>query len=87
MPTEKRAGPTSGKSLRQRVDAALETIRPAIQGDGGDIELVEVTDDGLVTVRFRGACVGCMASAMTLAFGVERTLKQHVPEVKRVVMA
>jgi len=87
MPIEERAGPASGKSLRQRVEAALETIRPAIQGDGGDIELVDVTDDGLVKVRFRGACVGCMASAMTLAFGVERTLKLHVPEVKHVVMA
>ncbi len=71
-------------SLRRRVEAVLALIRPAIQSDGGDLELVEVADDGTVSVRFHGACVGCPSSTMTLQVGIERQLKEHVPEVRRV---
>ena len=68
-------------SLFDRVEAVLNLIRPAVQSDGGDLELVEVTPDGTVKVRFHGACVGCPSSTMTLQSGIERTLKQRVPEV------
>ena len=71
-------------SLWGRVEAVLALIRPAIQSDGGDLELVKVADDGTVSVRFHGACVGCPSSTMTLQAGIERQLKEHVPEVLRV---
>lgn len=66
------------------INAAIEEIRPALQADGGDIELVEATKDGVVRVRLKGACAGCPMSTMTIAFGVERVLKKRVPGVKRV---
>lgn len=69
--------------MREKVEKALETIRPALQADGGDIELVDVKD-GVVKVRLSGACGGCPMSRMTLAFGVERAIKKQVPEIKRV---
>jgi Fe-S cluster biogenesis protein NfuA len=69
--------------MRENVEKALEKIRPALQADGGDIELIDVTD-GVVKVRLKGACGGCPMSQMTLKMGVERTLKQEVPEVKSV---
>lgn len=72
-------------SLKERVASIINQIRPAIQGDGGDLELVDVDDSGVVQVRLHGACVGCPSAAMTLAFGVERNLKQHVPEVTEVI--
>lgn len=59
----------------------IERLRPSIQADGGDIEVVSVDDDGLVTIRLHGACVGCPSSSMTLKLGVERNLKENVPEV------
>jgi len=68
-----------------RVDRVVELIRPAIQADGGDVELVDVTDGGVVHVRFHGACVGCPSSTMTLQMGIEQNLRQHVPEVSSVV--
>ncbi len=64
-----------------------EEIRPGIQGDGGDIELVEVTDEGVVRVQLKGACAHCPFSSMTLAMGVEQRLKEMVPEVIRVELA
>ena len=67
--------------LRDRVEKVLDTIRPYVQGDGGDIELIDVTD-GIVQVRLAGACVGCMHSMMTLQAGIERMLKQEIPEVR-----
>jgi Fe-S cluster biogenesis protein NfuA len=70
--------------MREKVEAALNRLRPALQADGGDVELVEVTKDGVVRVRLVGACAGCPLSTMTLAFGIERELKREVPEVKRV---
>jgi Fe-S cluster biogenesis protein NfuA len=68
-------------SVRQRVAAVLERIRPAIQSDGGDMELVDVTDEGIVRIRLMGACVGCPSSTITLQMGIERNLKEKVPEV------
>lgn len=70
--------------IRDRVARVIELIRPAIQADGGDIELVEITPDGVVKVRFQGACVGCPSSSMTLKMGIEHNLRQHVPEVSGV---
>jgi len=72
--------------MKEKVEKALEKIRPSLQADGGDIELIDVVD-GVVKVRLTGACGGCPMSQMTLKMGVERTLKQEVPEVKRVETA
>lgn len=69
--------------MREDVEKALEKIRPALQADGGDIELVDVAD-GVVKVKLTGACGGCPMSQMTLKQGVERVLKEQVPEVKTV---
>jgi Fe-S cluster biogenesis protein NfuA len=69
--------------MKERVEKALEKIRPALQADGGNIELVDVVD-GVVKVRLTGACGSCPMSQMTLKMGVERALKQQVPEVKSV---
>lgn len=69
------------------VAAVLELLRPALQNDGGDVELIEVRDDGTVIVELQGACKGCPMSQMTLANGVERILKEHVPGVTKVVPA
>ncbi len=70
--------------MRKEVEAVLNKIRPNLQADGGDVELVDVTSDGVVKVRLVGACAGCPMSTMTLAFGIERELKKQVPSVKRV---
>ena len=59
----------------------VNRIRPAVQADGGDVELLEVTEAGLVRIRLHGACVGCPSSLMTLRLGIETSLKEHVPEV------
>lgn len=69
---------------KDQVQAVLDKIRPALQADGGDVELVDVTDDGVVKVRLVGACAGCPMSQLTLSNGVERVLKQELPEVARV---
>jgi len=71
-------------ALDERVLEVLELIRPMIRADGGDIEYVETTADGVVRIRFMGACVGCPSSSMTLKMGIENNLKQHVPEVRGV---
>jgi len=78
---------TPDKPLRERVAAVLDKIRPLIQSDGGDIELIDVDAEGVVSVRLHGACIGCPSAAMTLSMGVERTLKSQVPEVTAVVCA
>ncbi len=70
--------------MREKIEQALERIRPALQRDGGDIELVDVEENGIVRVRLTGACGGCPMSQMTLKQGVERIVKQLVPEVKAV---
>ena len=74
----------SDGSLRDRVAKVINLIRPAVQSDGGDLELVDITSDGVVRIRLHGACVGCPSSTMTLQIGIERNLKNHVPEVKSV---
>jgi Fe-S cluster biogenesis protein NfuA len=74
----------NGQPVLDRVRDVIDQVRPYIQGDGGDIDLVSY-EDGVVTVRLRGACSGCPHAAMTLKMGVERFLKQHVPEVTEVV--
>lgn len=72
--------------MREKIEKALQLIRPALQADGGDVELVEVKDDeGLVKVKLRGACHGCPMAMMTLQNGIERTIRAQVPEVKKVV--
>ncbi len=70
--------------MRELVEKALEKVRPALQRDGGDIELIDVKEDGVVQVRLTGACGGCPMSQMTLKMGVEKALKQEVPGVTRV---
>jgi Fe-S cluster biogenesis protein NfuA len=70
--------------MREKIEAALNRIRPSVQADGGDLQLVDV-NDGVVTVRLLGACSGCPMATMTLQQGIERRLKEQVPEVKKVV--
>ena len=69
------------------VKAALEAIRPNLQADGGDVQLVSVSEDGVVKVELQGACKGCPMSQLTLANSVERTLKEKIPEISMVVPA
>ncbi len=69
--------------MREKIEKALETIRPALRGDGGDVELIDV-GDGVVRVRLKGACGGCPMSQLTLTRGVEQAIKKAVPEVKKV---
>jgi len=70
--------------MREKVEAALEQIRPALVADGGDVQLVDV-NEGVVKLRLRGACSGCPMATMTLRHGIEKVLKEQVPEVKEVV--
>jgi len=70
--------------MREKVETALNRVRPALQADGGDVELVDVSD-GVVKLRLTGACSGCPMATMTLRLGIERVLKEQVPEVKEVV--
>lgn len=74
-------GPDASDELGRRVASALQEIRPLLQADGGDVELVGVTDDGVVRVRLQGACGGCAMSQITLSRGIEARLKQEIPEV------
>jgi len=71
--------------MKKKVEAALEKIRPSLQADGGDVELVEVTTDGVVKVKLTGACASCPMRQMTLQMGIGRVLKEEVPEVKEIV--
>lgn len=68
----------------EKVEIALEKIRPYLRADGGDVELVRVTEDGIVEVKLTGACVGCPMSQMTLRAGVERALIREIPGIRRV---
>lgn len=72
-------------SIKERVLQALERVRPYLQSDGGDISLVEITDDFTVKVRLQGACHGCPYSLQTLKAGVEQVLLKEVPEISKVV--
>jgi len=71
--------------MKEKVLAALDKIRPSLKMDGGDVELVDVSPDGVVKVKLTGACGGCPMSQLTLKMGIERILKKEVPEVKEVV--
>jgi Fe-S cluster biogenesis protein NfuA len=71
--------------MKEKVEEALKQVRPMLQRDGGDIELVSVDEAGVVKVRLKGACGSCPMSTMTLKMGVEKYLKEHIPEVKEVV--
>jgi Fe-S cluster biogenesis protein NfuA len=70
--------------MKEKIEAVLEQIRPALQADGGDVELVDV-NDGVVSVRLKGACGSCPMATVTLKMGIEQALKEKVPEVKEVV--
>lgn len=70
--------------LRKQVEEALDRIRPALQQDGGDLELLDVTEDGVVKVKLTGACGSCPMSQMTLKMGIEQRLREEVPEVSMV---
>ena len=70
--------------LKEKVEAVLDKVRPMLQRDGGDVELVEVQDDGIVKVRLTGACSGCPMSTMTLKNAIEETIKNEIPEIKSV---
>jgi len=71
--------------MRDRVEKALEKVRPMLKADGGNVELVEVTDDGIVKLKLTGTCGCCPMSSMTLKMGIEKIIKQDVPEVKEVI--
>lgn len=70
--------------MREKVEAALELVRPTLKADGGDVQLIDVKD-GVVTLKLTGACGGCPMATMTLKGGIERVLKEQVPEVKEIV--
>lgn len=72
------------QALKDRVDAALESLRPHLKVDGGDIEVVEITDDMTVKIKWLGNCEFCSMSAMTMKAGVEQTLKSKIPEIKSI---
>jgi Fe-S cluster biogenesis protein NfuA len=78
------AGGAGAGSLLDRVRTVINLIRPAVQADGGDVEVVGVTGDGVVEIRLHGACVGCPSSQITLQMGIERNLREHVPGIKGV---
>jgi Fe-S cluster biogenesis protein NfuA len=71
--------------MKEKVENALKKIRPSLQADGGDVQLVDVSADGVVKVKLKGSCGCCPMSQMTLKMGIERIIKQEVPEVKEVV--
>ncbi len=75
----------TAEELKQKVEEALEEIRPFLRNDGGDITLVSIEDGKLVKVRLEGNCVGCSVNQMTLKSGVEMTIKKHAPQIEKVV--
>lgn len=75
----------TSEELKQKVEQALEEIRPFLRNDGGDISLVSIEDDKLVKVRLEGNCVGCSVNQMTLKSGVEMTIKKHAPQIEKVI--
>jgi len=70
--------------MKAKVQKVIETIRPFLQADGGDIDLIDVTEEGIVKIRLTGACGGCPMSTYTLKMGVEKKLKKEIPEIKSV---
>ncbi len=73
------------EQIIEKINKALDEIRPFLKSDGGDISLIDLEDDGTVKVQLQGACTGCSVNQMTLKSGVEMTIKKHVPEILRVV--
>ena len=71
--------------MKEKVEKALEKIRPMLMADGGNVDLVEITDDGIVKLKLTGSCGCCPMSSMTLKMGIERILKQEIPEIKEVI--
>lgn len=71
--------------MKERVEKALDAIRPVLQADGGDVELVDLTEDGVVTVRLTGTCSGCPEAKITLQMGIEQKIREEVPEITGVV--
>ncbi|OIO35392.1 MAG: hypothetical protein AUJ74_06525 [Candidatus Omnitrophica bacterium CG1_02_44_16] len=74
-------------TLKEKVENALKEVRPMLEADGGNVELISVTDAGEVTLKLTGACGSCPMSQMTLKMGVERVIKKQVPEIKEVIAA
>ena len=70
--------------MKDKVQEVLDMVRPTLQADGGDVELVDITEDGVVKLRLKGACGSCPMSTMTLKMGIERALKNAIPEVREV---
>ncbi len=81
---EDRAAVAADGTAEERVQQVIEQLRPSIQADGGDVEFLEFTEDGVVRIRLHGACVGCPSSSLTLQYGLERNLREHVPEFSSV---
>lgn len=75
---------SADEPLHERVIRIIDLIRPAVQADGGDVELVEITPEQIARIRLHGACVGCPSSAVTLQLGIERNLKAYIPEIRGV---
>jgi len=71
--------------MREQVESVLNKIKPSLQADGGDVELVDVSEDGIIKVKLTGACGSCPMSQLTLKMGIERILKEQIPEVKEVI--
>ncbi|HHW58252.1 MAG TPA: NifU family protein [Clostridia bacterium] len=71
--------------MKEKVEEILDLIRPSLQADGGDVELIDVTEDGIVKVKLTGACGGCPFAILTLKEGIERAIKEEIPEVKEVI--
>ena len=70
--------------LKEKVEGALNKVRPSLQADGGDVKLIDVDENGVVKVKLQGACAGCPMSQMTLKMGIEKILRQNIPEISRV---
>ncbi len=70
--------------LNRKIEDVLNRIRPSLQADGGDVELIDVDENGIVKVKLTGACSGCPMSAMTLKMGIEKIIKQNIPEIQKV---
>ena len=71
--------------MKEQVQKAIDLIRPSLQADGGDVELIDVSADGIVKVKLTGACQGCPMSQMTLKMGIEKIIKNQLPEIKEVI--
>ena len=77
--------PANSEANRKRILEVLDTLRPYLQADGGDVDLVDVTDDGVVQVKLKGACGTCPSAIYTLKMGIEEQIKHHIPSVKEVI--